>query len=71
MAYVIVEMQTNETGATAVLTQTAADRNHAKSIYHQVLAAAAVSTVPVHSCALLTEEGVEMVYESFTHAEGE
>lgn len=64
--YIIVEMQTNG-DSTAVLTQTAADENHAQSIYHQVLAAAAISPVEIHSAALLTEHGYLLEHQSYTH----
>ena len=64
--YIIVEMQTNgET--TAVLTKTAEDENHAKSIYHQVLAAAAISQVELHAAALLTDYGYVLEREAFEH----
>ena len=64
--YTIVEMQTNA-GVTAVLTQTAADRNQAESIYHQILASAAISSVEIHAASLLSEYGFLLLREAYEH----
>ena len=46
---------------------TQADINKAKSKYHAVLSAAAVSKVPVHAAVIMTEEGDSIKHESYTH----
>ena len=70
MNYIVIEMQTSN-GLTAVLTTTKATLNEAENKYHSVLAAAAISSVDVHSAALLNERGQLVKYECFEHAEPE
>ena len=70
MNYLIFEQQTAN-GSTAVLTTAKPNINEAEQKYHTVLAAAAVSDVPVHSAAMLTERGQLVKYECFVHAEPE
>lgn len=55
--YLVLELQTNTNGQVASLinqydTQAAADNK-----YHTVLAAAAISQLPVHAAVMLTNEG--------------
>ena len=57
--YKIIEMQTNN-GTTAHLVTTAATRNEAEAEWHRVLGAAAVSSVEIHSCVILSDEGVRV-----------
>lgn len=64
--YIILELQTNG-DQTAALVHTAADRQQAESIYHQVLAAAAISPVEIHSAALLTEYGYLLQRDAYEH----
>lgn len=56
--YYILEIQKNAVGNYAHLVQSATTRNEAESKFHQVLAAAAISGLPLHSAALLTEDGL-------------
>lgn len=57
MNYIVMEMQTNN-GTTAIVTPaTYSDRNQAESKFHQILQAAAVSNVKVHTAVMLTEDG--------------
>ena len=70
MIYIVLEIQANdETAATLVNSYTT--RNQAISKYHQILAAAAISTVPMHSAVLLTDTGLLLKNESFNHTEEE
>ena len=58
MAYVILELQTNASGSTAtppLVTKTTHDE--ALQTFHLTAAAAAVSSVPVHTVVLMTETG--------------
>ena len=41
--------------------------NEAKSKFHTILAAAAISDVPVHTAVILTEEGHVIGRENFDH----
>ena len=68
--YIVLEVQT--TGEqTAALVHTAADRQQAESIYHQVLASAAISSVEIHGAALLTEYGFLLQREAYEHKQPE
>lgn len=64
--YIVMEIQKNgEQVATLVDSYTS--YNQAKSKYHTVLAAAAISSVEQHSAALLDDTGVCIVNESYAH----
>lgn len=70
MNYIVIEMQTNN-GVTAILTNTYDNYPHAEQQYHTILAAASVSSVPLHSAAMLTERGNLMKYECYDRREPE
>lgn len=57
MKYYVVEIQKMNDGNYAHIVNTADSRNGAESVYHQVLAAAAISNLPQHSAILFTDEG--------------
>lgn len=57
MKYIVTEMQTNLDGTIGVITNSYSDRNQAESKFHTVMAAAAVSALPVHACQVMTNEG--------------
>ena len=66
MMYAVLEMQ--KTGETlSVITTTFEDRQTAESKFHQVLQYAAVSNVPIHSAAIMSEDGSLLKRESFRH----
>lgn len=56
--YVVIEIQTNTDGAIGTLVNAYDSWNLAEQKYHAVLSAAAVSKLPVHSAAMLTNEGI-------------
>ena len=64
MNYIVIEMQTTN-GVTATLTDTFSDYPHAEQKFHTILAAAAVSPVPIHSASMLTERGNLVKYECY------
>lgn len=65
--YLVLELQTNN-GTTAVVPAVAyADLNKAYQKYYTALAAAAVSTVEVHTVMLFTEKGEMIRVEFFEH----
>ena len=64
--YIVIEMQTNG-DKTAILTKTAAEKNQADSVFFQTLAAAAISSVEIHSVALLSEYGFLLRRETYEH----
>lgn len=72
MVYIVIEIQATEeteqspaTAATIVNTYT--DRAVAEQKYHNVLAAASVSAVPVHSAVMLTGDGTRIKGETYRH----
>ena len=64
--YKIIEMQTNG-GSCVHLVFDAATKEEAYSKYYQVLSAAAISDVEVHSAIMLTDESEPIVHKSFEH----
>ena len=68
MNYIVIEMQTTN-GTTSTLTTVKNNIAEAEQKYHTVLAAAAVSQVPLHSASMLNERGQLIKYELFDHTE--
>jgi hypothetical protein len=62
----VIEIQKDGDTASSI-TQLLTDTAQAKSKYHEILAIAAVSSVPEHSVILISEEGHFMVHEKYTH----
>lgn len=55
--YTVIEMQTNN-GTTVVLPPAAKEtREEAESTWHQIMAAAAISSVEIHTAVILNAEG--------------
>ena len=67
MKYFVFEIQKQFDGSYAHLVHTADTRNAAESIYHQVLAAAAISNIPEHSAIMFTSEGFPLMHQSYKH----
>lgn len=63
--YIVLEIQTSNTVATIV--NSYEDRNQAESKYHQILTAAALSSVPKHSAVLMNDEGQTIKSETYIH----
>jgi hypothetical protein len=63
--YIVVEIQTSNTVATIV--NAYEDRNQAESKYHQILTAAALSSVPKHSAVLMNDVGQTIKNETYIH----
>lgn len=65
--YIIHEMQTtgNQTALVPALTYT--DRNQADSAYHTALAAAAISSVPIHTVLMVDEHGNTIKCDYYEH----
>ena len=69
--YIVIEMQTTS-GTTAVLPPVAyEDKKTAESAYHNILSAAALSDVPIHSAVVLDEYGCVIRNEYYEHGENE
>ena len=67
MKYIVVELQTAPDESVANLVTSHDDRNAAESKYHQVLAAAAVSQLPVHAAVLMSSDGGFIAAQSYEH----
>lgn len=67
MNYIVTEIQVFDNGAASTLSTAFEDLTLALAKYYQVLAAAAVSTLPVHSCAIYSVEGEHLKSECFKH----
>lgn len=66
MKYLVIELQTTESSVANIVT-THDTINQAESKFHQILTSAAVSSVPVHSAVILTDEGHLMKHECYKH----
>ena len=68
MNYIVIEMQTTN-GVTSALHNIYNNYPQAEQQYHTVLAAAAVSSVPLHAAAMLNERGQMIKFEFYDHSE--
>lgn len=64
---IILEIQHGNNGSTSCLVDAFADDARAEQKYHTVLAAAAVSTVNVHSAVMLDDTGNRIKGETYYH----
>lgn len=64
--YLVIEIQ-KDGEQLAPLVSAYGAQNEAESRFHQILAAAAVSSVPVHAAALLSEEGFLLCSGCYKH----
>ena len=69
MKYIVIELQTAADGAVANLVTAHETRNAAESKYHQVLSAAAVSTLPAHAAVLIDSNGGYVSAACYEHEE--
>lgn len=67
MKYIVTEIQTMADGQVATLTSSFDDRLQAESAYHSILAAAAISQLPLHACMLFTNDGYLIMNANYTH----
>lgn len=70
MKYLVIEVQTNADGSIGNLTYSYDDRNQAESKYHAVLAAAAISALPMHTCVLFQSDGILLARQCYVHEQG-
>lgn len=63
--FIVVEIQKGLDGTIGNLVYSFYDIKAAESKYHQILAAAAVSELPVHSCIMFSEEGFPLRHECY------
>lgn len=67
MRYIVLECQTNTDDTMGSQVTSFADQPHAEAKYHTVLAAAALSSKPVHMAMLLTNTGMVLESRSYEH----
>ena len=65
--YIVIELQKNADGHVANLVTEHSTLAEAESKYYAVLSAAAVSTIPVHSAIIVSEEGFPVKYQCYKH----
>ena len=67
--YVVLEIQTNADGTIGSIVTDFDNKLDAENKYHTILAYAAISSLPVHSAVILTNEGRTVKTEVYTHEE--
>lgn len=67
MKYLVIEMQTFDTGAMSTPTTAHDTQLAAEAKYHAVLSAAAASKLPAHAAILATSEGTILESKCYWH----
>lgn len=65
--YLVMEIQTWDTGAVQTPTYAYDTQAKAESKYHAILSSAAVGTLPIHAAVLLTAEGYVLESRFYEH----
>lgn len=65
--FIVIEIQTNADGAVGNFVWSFATEAQAQAKYHSVLAAAAVSSLPVHACVILRNDGLFLAGQTYRH----
>lgn len=65
--YIVIELQKNAKGEVSNLVYAFDNLAEAESKYHSILAAAAVSNLPVHSAIIVSEEGFSVANKCYKH----
>ena len=72
MVYIIIEIQKSNEGTVAIVPPASyTDKDVAEQAYHTALAAAAVSSVNVHSVVMLDDTGARLKGETYYHGDAE
>ena len=72
MKYLVVELQTFESGAMTSPAYAYDTQLEAEAKYHAILSSAAVSKLPTHAAVLLQNDGIVLASKCYTHEpEGE
>lgn len=70
MKYIVIELQTDSNSNVANIVSKYDTANEAESKFHTILAAAAVSNVPVHAAIMMTNFGDSLGAKYYIHGEG-
>ena len=65
--YIVIELQKNADGNVTNIVTDFATLAEAESKYYTILAAAAISKVPVHSAIIVSEEGFPVKHQCYKH----
>ena len=71
MKYLVIEIQTNSDGTVGNLISSYDNRNEAERQYYLILAAAAISQLPIHTAVLLTNDGRLLEHHAYKRVEDE
>ncbi len=69
--FIVLELQKMSDTQVANIVTSHVERPEAEQKFHTILAAAAVSNVPIHSAVLMDDSGYTIKAESYTHNEEE
>lgn len=67
MKYIVIEIQKNAEGVVSNIVTSFENLAEAESAYYSVLAAAAISNVPVHSAIIVSEEAFPVRNQCYKH----
>lgn len=67
MKYIVIELQKDTNGTVSNLVTSYDNLAEAESKYYSILAAAAVSDIPVHSAIIVSEEGFPVKHQCYKH----
>lgn len=65
--FIVIELQKNAEGVVSNIVTSYENLAEAESKYYSVLAAAAISNVPVHSAIIVSEEGFPVKHQCYKH----
>jgi hypothetical protein len=65
--YIVIELQKNDQGVVSNIVTSYETLAEAESKYYSILAAAAISKVPVHSAIIVSEEGFPVKHQCYKH----
>ena len=65
--FIVIELQKNAEGVVSNIVTSFDSLAEAESKYYSVLAAAAISKIPVHSAIIVSEEGFPVKHQCYKH----
>ena len=65
--FIVIELQKIVDNEISNIVTTHENRREAESHYHSILAAAAISTIPVHTAIILSEKGLPVMFQCYEH----
>ena len=69
--YIIIESLTDAAGNVATIVTKKDTRSEAESTYHMILGAAAVSSMPIHAAAIMTNDMQMIERKAYFHEGGD